>query len=748
MSNYTTESKSQLAKLMATENIHVEHKKIHTAYFDIKNRVLALPIWKDMSGFTYDLLTGHEVGHALYTPLEGWHTAVIENKSKSYKHFLNVVEDARVEKKIQRRYPGLRQSFIKAYSDFMYVRDFFGIKNRNIHKLSFIDRLNILCKMQYSIDIDFNEKEQDIIERIKLIETWDDVVRLTDELYEYSKDEQYEHQLNDFNNFGKLTEGGTYEDDEDEDEDFFDGDDENGDDDLESGKGVETDGEDGKKTDDEEEDEGVICREKTEAPCDPKENFEPKCETEEKFRESQDLLLDDMCKEYIYADIPTPIIENIITPAKRVQELLSNHYDRYESEMVKGIVDDFKFKNEKYVSLLVKEFEMKKAAKSFSKSKVCDTGDIDINKLSSYKFDDNIFRKITIVPKGKSHGIILLLDGSGSMHSNMSGSLEQIIIFSMFCRKVRIPFVMYSFNDNLGVFNLDMNAYSYKDIPKFSTKQGELCCSFVRLREYISSKMNNVEYNKALSNLIMLKASYDPYLINRYYLNPPKSEELSNTPLNSAIIAMSKIMKQFKSNNNLDLTSLVIIHDGDSDSLKGVYRDSLDYPEKFDTRKQNVIIQDKKNNYQHQIYYDRNESEDQTASLINWFKNVTGSKVVGVFIVSATGYSTKNSLYRRFYYKDGSSLGDLNKNYVYLIQHQDALIAQLKKDKHLISNNKGYDNFFFIVGGKEMAVDDGELEISGKFTPGKLKNAFLKMNKKRQVSRLLVSKFIETVSIS
>ena len=97
--------KSVLAKLLAQENITVEHRKISTAYFDPKNRILGLPIWKDMSPDVYDLLVGHEVGHAWETPPEGWHSA-IEEKGKGFKSFLNVVEDARIEKLIKNRYPG------------------------------------------------------------------------------------------------------------------------------------------------------------------------------------------------------------------------------------------------------------------------------------------------------------------------------------------------------------------------------------------------------------------------------------------------------------------------------------------------------------------------------------------------------------------------------------------------------------------------------------------------------------------
>ena len=61
------EIKSQLAKLLATEDLVVEHKKVETACFNVHTRVLTLPMWEQASGQVYDMLVGHEVGHALYT---------------------------------------------------------------------------------------------------------------------------------------------------------------------------------------------------------------------------------------------------------------------------------------------------------------------------------------------------------------------------------------------------------------------------------------------------------------------------------------------------------------------------------------------------------------------------------------------------------------------------------------------------------------------------------------------------------
>ena len=65
------EVKGTLAKLLATENLIVEHRVVETASFDVDKRVLVLPIW-DVAERVYNMLVGHEVGHALYTPNKDW----------------------------------------------------------------------------------------------------------------------------------------------------------------------------------------------------------------------------------------------------------------------------------------------------------------------------------------------------------------------------------------------------------------------------------------------------------------------------------------------------------------------------------------------------------------------------------------------------------------------------------------------------------------------------------------------------
>ena len=95
--------KELLAKLLANENITVVSQDVETASFDVKRRVLTMPIWKnDMHVDTEDHLTGHEVGHALYTPADKWMT-MAEKSTSGFRTFVNVVEDARIERMVQDR---------------------------------------------------------------------------------------------------------------------------------------------------------------------------------------------------------------------------------------------------------------------------------------------------------------------------------------------------------------------------------------------------------------------------------------------------------------------------------------------------------------------------------------------------------------------------------------------------------------------------------------------------------------------
>ena len=151
------EIKSQLAKLLATEDLVVEHKQTQTACFNVHTSVLTLPMWDKASNTVYDLLVGHEVGHALFTPDENW-----LEKVAIPPQFVNVVEDARIEKMMKRKYAGLAKTFYHGYKE-LQAEDFFSISDSNVADLNLADRANLYFKVGNFIDISFAEDELAII---------------------------------------------------------------------------------------------------------------------------------------------------------------------------------------------------------------------------------------------------------------------------------------------------------------------------------------------------------------------------------------------------------------------------------------------------------------------------------------------------------------------------------------------------------------------------------------------------------
>ena len=73
---------------------------------------------------------------------------------------------------------------------------------------------------------------------------------------------------------------------------------------------------------------------------------------------------------------------------------------------------------------------------------------IDPLKLHSYKYAEDIFKKMSNIPNQKNHGMIFLLDWSGSMQRHIKPTVEQLLNLVLFCRKINIPFSVYKFVNN------------------------------------------------------------------------------------------------------------------------------------------------------------------------------------------------------------------------------------------------------------------------------------------------------------
>ena len=368
------DSKSILAKLLATENITVEHGKFNTASFDVKNRVLRLPILKEMSGDIYDLMVLHEVGHALWTPEDGWHGKV-SSMGKGFKSYLNVVEDARIEKKIKNRYPGGRRSFISGYND-LIDRDFFGTRGRDLNDLGLIDRINLYTKGGTSMGINFNDDEISFVNKIESLETFEDALRVAEELYNYAKENESETDNHEDYSAGGFDDFDDEEDSEwnedydpsDYDKDGLDismpegmGDEfEEGDEGMNSsadGGSGENDSEDEDGADSSEEDGGSDDKEKSEKTKKSAGagseggfdgDFNPEAETDNSWRENEKELVSETAKEYLYLNIPKFNLDDLIVSYKNISALCTEHYNKEETEYGDASEGNFEWGTKKF----------------------------------------------------------------------------------------------------------------------------------------------------------------------------------------------------------------------------------------------------------------------------------------------------------------------------------------------------------------------------------------------------------------
>ena len=180
----SVKDKSTLVKLLAEEDVTVSYQKVPTASFNPNTREVVLPIWKDKSESVMDMMSLHEVGHALYTPL----SLLEDGQNKKVKHsFLNVLEDVRIEKMIQDKYLGSRKVFKTSYTELL-EKDFFNVKGKDLSKLNLIDRINMHYKNVPNVPFDNDELEW--VDKANQTKTSDDVLNLAIELQEWMKANQ------------------------------------------------------------------------------------------------------------------------------------------------------------------------------------------------------------------------------------------------------------------------------------------------------------------------------------------------------------------------------------------------------------------------------------------------------------------------------------------------------------------------------------------------------------------------------
>jgi len=755
--------KDSLARLLATEDLIIEHKKVPTAYFEPDTRKLVCPILKDdMSNQLYDLFMGHEVGHALITPADGWHDAVCE-KGATYKGYLNVLEDIRIEKHIKNKYAGLRKIFYDAYKELHVDLDFFGVKNYDVNKLAFIDRINLYFKIGHKLMVEFSPEEQKLVNMMDTkMDTWEKVVKMADYLYELSKLEDLQPQTDTSAQSVETSEGDgdSMPQDFDEQEQEGDAEDSIGGD-MESEEESEEKGEEdstkgGEQSDDEdaegeneseelgegEEEKGRNLKggegeggQSGDAEDKPNESI-----TDKNFRNNEDKLhkdLDNWEREPAYIEFNSKEVKfkDLVLPYKRVMSEITSSFTKEKSEYCDTLANSREYTqkffdfNKNIINYMAKEFDMRKAADAYKKSMSAKTGEIDMSRIHQYLLKDDIFKRATVIPDGKNHGVIMLVDWSGSMYDVIRETYEQTIVLTMFCRRVGIPHRVYAFTDAYRDKNIDYrNEADEFERFKFQPKSG------FRLIELFSDKMNKKDF---FDGAVVMNAQLESMCNGRsyYYHGAGKGDRfqadygqdynysLGGTPLDESLMVIRDYIADFKHNYGIDKLQFVTLTDGQSFQL-GCFPYSDD---KFfhDRRTKNTYA------------YTKKGSRRGTDNLLKWIEQTTGVDTVGFFIC-------KNS------HRDFDSAVDMfSGEYQDWDTKQDGYKVFRKEGGYSVptTEKSGYKEFY-ILNKRKMGIvsEDDTLDVQVGATKQALKGAMKRMGNNKMSQRKILQHFVKKVA--
>ena len=740
------ESKSQLAKLFATENLSVEHNNVKTASFDLENRIVTLPIFKKPSGDVYDMLTAHECSHALHTPMKAWSKL----EDPKYRAYVNVIEDTRIDKLIQKKYPGIVRNYVNAF-EILTKDNFFGLKDKNINTdLMLIDKINMYYKSSKKLQFKFTKEEQLWVAKIDNIKTFTDVLKIAKQLYGH-QEKQLEQlsKLPDFDNHPlaknyKLDKNGKKIQVQNSEKD--------------NGNNFESSLPEPKDNENKDSKESNVGNPYGAGGDNVKVDTALDCITDQNFEQSKDKLLD-KTKNYRYTTLPEPNLKNaLVSYDEFLKDMRDNNNNWFKTikndsesnhlQYIKywnWIKQDFlKFKKDssKTVMYLVKEFEMKKAATAYKRATTDKTGVIDSLKLKNYKFSDDIFKRLTVLPDNKNHGMIMLLDWSGSMCDIMNKTVHQLCNLVWFCQKTNIPFEVYLFKDVQGKKD-DTKEY-------FKLKNGNVMAEKSQLVNVASHRMKKTILHESLLHLYSMASyfnrnyaySYDNVSERGYVIPVEQNYHLTSTPLNEAIIMCNKLIPLFQAKYKVEKLSFITLTDGESNSdiAAFTYDTSKTYNKSNSRYDAQTVIKEGKKTYTTIVGNDgrryNNSRTALTASLLKILQSKYNVTTIGFYLTKRVNKNGFGQFVEEYTYKNGKT--QYNSNF-------EKIRKQFLKDKVMEIPKEGY-NSYYVVNAKDMNIENADLStLNSGNTTSEIKRIFTKSMKNRLYSRVLLNKFIEQI---
>ena len=710
------EIKSQLAKLLATEDLVVEHKKVETACFNVHTRVLTLPLWEKASNTVYDLLVGHEVGHALYTPDEDWTANV-----KVPPQFVNVVEDARIEKLMKRRYAGLAKTFFNGYKE-LADQDFFQIGDDKLETYNLADRANLWFKIGNYIDIPIERGEEtEIINLIADTETFADVLVAAEALYKYCKQKQQEETKISLDNLESQQSGA----DNQPASDFSD----QQEGESEQEQPGETDSYGGTAEQDQQSTSTNQGGEKDE---------DPEVKTMESLEEALKNLVNNSGPENVYLELPKLDLKKLIVPNADIHSNCKQSWDSYSEnagykyEDLFGDVDrqfvEFKRSAQKEVNYLVKEFECRKAADSYARATTARTGVLDCSKLHTYKYNEDLFKKVTTLANGKNHGLVFVLDWSGSMCDVMLDTVKQLFNLVWFCKKVSIPFEVYAFTTEYPLVSYDENGRANMRELAYEKKDGLLQVGeWFSMMNLLTSQVNGKTLEEQMKNIFRVATAFGRNFYGRYSI--PLGLSLSGTPLNEALISLHQILPKFQRENKLQKIQCVILTDGEACCIKYHREVRRRWEEEpylgTSTIGANAFIRDRKTGNTYSCDGDWWQLTD--ILLRNLRDKFVDINFIGIRVIESRD---AGNFIRRYCGWHGPE--------------HDSVMISWRKEKAFTIKKSGYHSYFGLSA--TALSQETEFDVSEDATKSQIKSAFVKSLKSKKMNKKILGEFVELIA--
>ena len=743
------EVKGQLAKLLATEDLIIENRKVETAMFDVERRVLTLPMWEKASASVYDLLVGHEVGHALYTPADNWKLDHPELPMS----YVNIIEDVRIEKLMKRKYAGIVKTFYKGYQE-LSDQDFFELDQHDVEEMGLPDRINLDAKIGNFVSIPFSDKEVYFKNKAIKTETFQEVIDLALELYDFMREQIKDSMASSDGEFDKDWKVGK---------------------DFSVGDSIQTDSSEEESMDDIPFDESNVKSEKGTGESTP--DIESDFDMDE-IESSGDMIggehgsletitdktlsnnlenlnnnVQGLGRDPEYCTIPNLNLDNLHIKVDAIHSKLDTWYTeqqkRYDLSRLeetyrpeKNIYQEvdneyrlFRRSAQKEVNYLVKEFECRKSADAYARATVSKTGVLDCTKLHSYKYNEDLFKKITTLPDGKNHGLIFVLDWSGSMSTVLMDTIKQLFNLVWFCKKVQIPFQVFAFTNEWNRHNqYDEFKYGHYNLPfeHHEIKDGQLIVeNQFSMLEFLSSNVKKKDLEHHMLNIwrtaqvMDSKGRWD----HNYYYQAPHGLSLSGTPLNEAFVSLNYIIPQFKKQTGVQKIQCITLTDGEahpiSYSKQFTDRDGHTYMGSRSTMHGSVFIRDSNgkthscgDNY-HQL----------TASLIHQLRGrFSDVNFIGIRVLDNR---ESNSFIRRYCEWDQDKFSDL---------HQ-----QWRKTKSVMIENGGGYHAYFALSSSALNSDDS-FEVKEDATKAQIRSAFKKSLSAKKMNKKVLGQFMNYIA--